>query len=532
MSPPAETPSRTGPLARLRSDLPASLVVFLVALPLCLGIALASGAPLLSGLIAGIVGGVVVGLFGDSKLGVSGPAAGLAVIVLTAIQDLGSFQIFLVAVVLAGLIQLALGYARAGIIAYYFPSSVIMGMLAGIGVIITLKQIPHVFGIDQAPVGEMAYQQPDGETTLSALTHLLQSMDQGVVLVAAVALGLLILWEQPFIKRTPLLGRLPGPLLAVLAGVGIQLGLDGTSLAIAAEHMVSIPVGASLSEFFTTPDFSALTNPAVYKTAVVLAVVASLETLLSVEATDKLDPAKDITDTNRELKGQGIANLVSGLIGGLPITQVIVRSSANAQAGANSRTSAVLHGVWLIAAIALLPAVMNMIPLAALSAILIVIGYKLARPSTFVRMYREGWGHLLPFLATILGIVFTDLLIGVGIGMHVAAVVILFENYRLPFNTTTERDGDLIRIHLSQQVTFLNKAAIRKMLNDLPHGSAVELDCAATAFMHADVREIIEDFKAHAPTVGIDFKVSELCATTSPSEARQPLVPAPSQPAN
>jgi MFS superfamily sulfate permease-like transporter len=500
----------------LQSDLPASLVVFLVALPLCLGIALASGAPLISGLIAGVVGGIVVGSLSGSPLGVSGPAAGLAVIVLTAIQDLGAFDIFLVAVILAGLIQIFLGFIRAGTVAYYFPSSVISGMLAGIGIIIFLKQIPHAFGYDRDPVGELSFRQPDGETTFSELLLVLDSISPGALIIASVSLAILLLWESGWFKRHKLFRLIPGPLVAVVTGVLLNLLFRSKlGFALTPEQVVSIPQADSLSGllgFLTFPDFSALTRINVYKTAIVLAIVASLETLLCVEATDKLDPRKRVTPTNRELKAQGVGNVVSGFLGGLPVTQVIVRSSANIQSGGRSKASAVIHGLLLVVSVIALPAIMNLIPLATLAAILLVVGFKLAKPSVFRKMFRQGPDQFVPFMVTVCAIVFTDLLIGISLGMVVAVLVILFENFRLPFeisNIPQER-GERVYIALAQQVTFLNKASVLKTLDSIPDDSSIEIDASESVFVHPDVVELIDNFVVGAEAKNIDVVVHGL----------------------
>jgi len=509
-----KSPSRF--VGTLRSDLPASVVVFLVALPLCLGIALASGAPLISGLIAGIVGGIVVGALSGSPLGVSGPAAGLAVIVLTAIQDLGAFNIFLVAVILAGLIQIVLGFIKAGTVAYYFPSSVISGMLAGIGIIIFLKQIPHAFGYDRDPVGELSFRQPDGETTFSELLIVLDSISPGPLIIASVSLAILLLWESPWFKRNKLFTLVPGPLIAVVTGALLNLFFRSKlGFALTPEQVVSVPEADSLSglaSFLTFPDFSGLTRIDVYKTAIVLAIVASLETLLCVEATDKLDPLKRVTPTNRELKAQGIGNVISGLLGGLPVTQVIVRSSANIQSGGRSKASAVIHGLLLAVAVIALPAIMNLIPLATLAAILFVVGFKLARPSVFRKMFRQGREQFIPFIVTVFGIVFTDLLVGIGLGMVVAVLVILHENFRLPFeisNVPQER-GERVEIALAQQVTFLNKATVLKTLDAIPDDSSVEIDASESVFVHPDVVELIDNFVIGAEAKNIDVVVNGL----------------------
>ena len=509
-----KSPSRFA--GTLQSDLPASLVVFLVALPLCLGIALASGAPLISGLIAGIVGGIVVGTLSGSPLGVSGPAAGLAVIVLTAIQDLGAFNIFLVAVILAGLIQIVLGFVRAGTVAYYFPSSVISGMLAGIGIIIFLKQIPHAFGYDRDPVGELSFRQPDGETTFSELLVVLDSISPGPLIIASVSLAILLLWESRWFKRQKLFALIPGPLVAVVTGAVLNLFFRSKlGFALTPEQVVSIPEADSLSGllgFLTFPDFSALTRIDVYQTAVVLAIVASLETLLCVEATDKLDPLKRVTPTNRELKAQGVGNVISGFLGGLPLTQVIVRSSANIQSGGRSKASAVIHGLLLAVSVIALPAIVNLIPLATLAAILLVVGFKLAKPSVFRKMLRQGRGQFVPFIVTVCAIVLTDLLVGIGLGMVVAILVILFENFRLPFeisNVPQER-GERVKITLAQQVTFLNKASVLKTLDSIPDDSSVEIDASESVFVHPDVVELIDDFVIGAEAKNIEVVVNGL----------------------
>ncbi|MEL7120068.1 MAG: SulP family inorganic anion transporter [Bacteroidota bacterium] len=496
-----------------RSDLPAGVIVFLVAVPLCLGIALASGAPLFAGLIAGMVGGTIVALTSDSALGVSGPAAGLAVIVLTAIQDLGSFEIFLMAVVIGGIFQLILGFLRAGVIGYYFPSSVIKGMLSGIGLIIFLKQIPHAFGYDKDYEGDLAYVSPEGETTFAALGNMLDAISPGAVLISFVCLAILILWEQKFMKKIKLFQLVQGPLVAVVAGILLNLGLVGTAWALKADQLVSIPVAESFNGFinqFTLPDFSQITNPQVYIVGITIAVVASLETLLCVEATDKLDPQKRVTPTNRELKAQGLGNMISGLIGGLPVTQVIVRSSANIQSGGKTKAAAFFHGLMLLFCVALIPVLLNMIPLASLAAILLLVGYKLAKPSLFRSMYKLGWQQFMPFIATIIGILLTDLLIGIGIGLVVAVFYILLINYRAPYFYHIEKDPEdagAIRLVLSEDVTFLNKASILRTLNEIPNDNKVIIDATHSVNIDYDVIEIIEEFKTNAETRNITVSV-------------------------
>lgn len=501
----------------LSSDLPASFVVMLVALPLCLGIALASGAPLISGLIAGVLGGIVVGSLSGSQLGVSGPAAGLAAIVLVAIQELGAFEIFLVAVVLGGGLQLLLGFLKAGVIAYYFPSSVIKGMLAGIGVIIILKQIPHAFGWDKDPVGELAFNQPDGETTFSEISHVFEGISWGPTSIALVSMMILLLWETKAVKNIKASSILPGPLVAVAVSVVMNVLFKGNeSLALGDSQVVAIPVARdmeSFKSFFAFPAFAdGLSNPAVYKTAFVLAIVASLETLLCVEAADKLDPQKRITPTNRELKAQGVGNLISGMIGGLPITQVIVRSSANAQSGAKTKASAIMHGILLAICIVAIPTLMNLIPLATLAAILFVVGYKLAKPAIFKAMWKQGVSQFLPFVVTVVAIALTDLLTGIGLGLAVAIVMILMDSYRLPVKVEKTQEGgtDTTKIELPQQVTFLNKASVLGTLDAVPSNSKVEVDGTKSIFVHPDVIEIVGDFVVGADNKNIEVSVRGL----------------------
>jgi MFS superfamily sulfate permease-like transporter len=514
-------------LATLRQDLPASVVVFFVAVPLCLGIALASGAPLISGLIAGIIGGVLVGAISGSHLGVSGPAAGLAVIVLGAISTLG-FEAFLLAVVLAGLIQVAMGVARAGPIGYFFPSAVIKGMLAGIGVIIVLKQIPHAFGYDSDPEGDLSFVQPDGETTFGSLAHMFDGIQPGAVIVTAVSLSILLLWERVLSKRGRVFQVVPGPLAAVVFGILFQLVANrlAPSLALTGDHLVSVPVVASLGAFgdlMVSPDWSAIGSAEVWLAAFTMAIVASLETLLCVAATDKLDPERRVTPTSRELVAQGVGNTASGLIGGLPITQVIVRSSANIQSGGRTKTSAILHGVWLLVFVVALPGLLNLIPLAVLAAILFVVGWKLARPAVFREIWALGQGQFLPFVATILGIVFTDLLNGIGIGLAVSVLVILRRNYlNAHFLHIEESDTPghrhHVTMHLAEEASFLNKGAVRKALSDVPDGSRVTIDMSACIVRDHDVLDVIDDFLTNAPTRDIEVLMVD---EPSPRIARQ-----------
>ncbi len=504
-----------GIFGNLKSDLPASIVVFLVAVPLCLGIALASGAPLFSGIIAGIVGGIVVGSLSGSQLGVSGPAAGLAVIVLTAIQELGAFEVFLMAVVIGGIFQLLLGYAKAGIIGYYFPSSVIKGMLSGIGIIIILKQIPHAFGYDKDYEGSLTFAQPDGHNTFSELYYMFEAISPGAIVIVVLSMLILALWEQPFMKKIRLFQIVQGPLVVVALGIILNLVFQNIpSLALKMEQVVAIPVPESISGFFsqfTYPDFTQITNPAIWVTGITIAVVASLETLLCLEATDKMDPFKRVTPANQELKAQGVGNIISGLIGGLPITQVIVRSSTNIQSGGRTKMSAIIHGVILLLCAMAIPKILNLIPLASLAAILFLVGYKLAKPALFKQMYALGKSHFIPFMVTILGIVFTDLLMGIGIGLVVAIFHILYNNYKKPFLFESEKhiSGDTIRLELAEDVTFINKAAIQRALSQIPDGSKVIIDGSKSINIDQDVIEIIEEFETNAKYRDIDLEIIE-----------------------
>lgn len=506
--------SNFGVLSNLRDDIPAGIAVFLVAVPLCLGIAMASGAPLFSGLIAGIIGGILAPLISHSALGVSGPAAGLAVIVLTAIQDLG-FETFLLALVIAGLFQVGMGIAKAGIIGYFFPSSVISGMLAGIGIIIFIKQIPHAFGYDRDYEGDLSFFQGDGYNSFTELSHILNIITPGAMIIVLVSLVILILWELPSIKQNRIFKLLPGSLIAVLSGIMISqmLRIFYPEMALEAVHLVSIPVAQNSTDLlnqFTFPDFSQINNPQVYLTALTLAIVASLETLLCVEAADKLDIHKRVTPSNRELIAQGLANSVSGLIGGLPVTQVIVRSSANIQAGAKTKAAAFVHGLLLLIAVMLIPALLNLIPLACLAAILFVVGYKLAKPALFIKMYKTGMYHFIPFIATILGLVLTNLLLGIGIGLVIALLCVLLENYKVAGYYHEEHKDNTIIIRLSEQVSFLNKANILQTLDRIADHSKVIIDASDSRYIDYDVYEIILNFKAEAKRKNIQLEIVNL----------------------
>lgn len=501
-------------LRYLKNDIPASIVVFFVALPLCLGIALASGAPLFSGLIAGIVGGIIVGALSGSQIGVSGPAAGLAAIVLTAIGALGGYENFLVAVVLGGAIQIIFGILKAGIIGYYFPSSVIKGMLTGIGIIIILKQIPHFFGYDADPEGDFAFFQIDGENTFSEIFNIVNFISPGATMVAFLALGILVLWDSFLTKKAKIFQLIQGPLVAVAVGILFYyLSKDNAIWNISSDHLVSVPIPDTVESFlsqFSFPNFQVIARPEIWITAFTIALVASLETLLCVEATDKLDPQKRVTPTNKELLAQGTGNIISGLIGGLPITQVIVRSSANIQSGGRSKMSAIIHGFLLLISVILIPRLLNMIPLSVLAAILFIVGYKLAKPALFKKMYQLGWKQFVPFVVTVLGIIFTDLLIGIGLGLGVGIAVILLKSYQNSHFLHIEDKSNgkhKIKMTLAEEVTFFNKGAILKELDSLPSNSYLELDVSKTRYLDNDIIEILEEFTVKAFNRNIDIKL-------------------------
>lgn len=486
----------------LKRDLPASIVVFLVALPLCLGIALASGAPLFAGLITGVIGGIIVASFSGSQLSVSGPAAGLTAIVLGAIGQLGSYQIFLLAVLLAGVMQLILGLLKGGTIGNYFPSSVIEGMLAAIGLTLILKQLPHALGVDSDFFGDESFFQGDHENTFSAIGNALNHFGLAAIIISSLSIAVLVFW--PKFKK---LSVIPAPLIVVVLGVSLALVFQGTPYALGAKQMVEIPVVNGWSEFlglFTAPDFSAISNSKVWVVAATIAVVASLETLLSIEAIDKIDPIKRVSPTNRELMAQGAGNIVSGLVGGLPMTSVIVRSSANVNAGGRTKMSAIFHGCWLLLSLLFIPGLINMIPLACLAAILLVTGYKLTRVALFKHMYHKGWDQFVPFVVTIIAVLLTDLLKGVAVGMLLSVFYLLRTNMRNPFFYKIQEEGDKkhIRIKLAEEVSFLNKAAIQVLLTKIPNETNVVIDGTNSRYIDPDVLETIFNYKHNAYTKG------------------------------
>ncbi|PZP53450.1 MAG: hypothetical protein DI586_11030 [Micavibrio aeruginosavorus] len=497
--------------SNLKFDFPASVVVVLVALPLCLGIALASGAPLFSGIISGVVGGVLIGSLSKSPLSVSGPAAGLTVIVLSAIAELGSFETFLLAVCLAGGLQVVFGLLKAGVIGDFIPTSVIKGMLAAIGIILILKQIPHAIGYDSDAVGNFEFSQKDGHNTFSSLWHMLDNQILiGATIISLISLAFLFWWDKKQSKFTNFMRYVPGPLVVVAFGIAANLAFlkFAPELALSGAHLVSVPVSDNPAEFFqnfTFPDYSQIGNKAVWIAALTLALVASVETLLSIEAIDKLDPYKRTTPTNRELFAQGIGNMVSGALGGLPATSVIVRSSANVSSGARTKMSAILHGLMLLLLVISIPAYLNLIPLSALAAVLIAVGYKLAKPGIFIEKYQKGISYFVPFVITIGTILLTDLLVGIAVGIVVGLMFIVWENSRSTITTVEDDNNYLVRC--KKDLFFMNKYSLKKTLADLPDDCSVLLDLSRATFIDLDNIEIINDFLESAQFRNIRVRI-------------------------
>lgn len=495
----------------MTKDFPASIVVFLVALPLCMGVALASDANVISGLIAGMVGGIVVGLISNSHTSVSGPAAGLTVIVAGAIATLGSFELFLAAMVIAGLFQLALGVFKLGILAQYVPNSVIKGMLAAIGLILILKQIPHAFGYDANASGDFAFIQKDNQNTFSELFHMLQFVSPGAIVISLLSLAILFLWDKPFFKKIPLLKTIPGALVVVLLGVGLNFLFSRflPSFYLSKEHLVNIPDFGSPTGFFTSlthPDFSGLfSNMNVWIVAVQLAVVASLESLLSIEATDKLDPHNRITSPNRELIAQGSGNVLAGLIGGIPVTAVIVRSSANINSGGVSKFSAIMHGAWLLLAVLFLGKYLNFVPFASLAAILITVGYKLTKPSLFKEQKEKGMNSLIPFVVTIVAIMFSDLLVGVLIGIITGVIFVMKSNQKNAY--TLIRESNKWTFLFNKDIVFTNKAALKSDLLKVQPGTSIVFDTSKIDFMDEDVKELLVEYIESTPDQDVQVKI-------------------------
>lgn len=490
--------NKTNIFSDVKPNFASGLVVFLVALPLCLGIALASGAPPLSGIIAGVIGGIVVGFLSTSNISVTGPAAGLTAIILASITELGVFDLFLCAGIIAGLTQLILGFLKAGSISNYIPTAVIEGMLAGIGIIIILTQLPHALGFDKDFEGKETLFE-NGFNLVPYINEIASAVHPGAILIFFISLTILIVWDKiPTLKKIKML---PAALVAVVTGILLNqlFTSSGSSLGITSEHLVKLPVPKTADDFkalITFPDFKGFTMPAVWITGITIAIVASIETLLCIEAADRMDSKKRITDTNQELRAQGIGNLISSFIGGLPMTSVVVRSSANANAGATTKLSAIIHGVLLLVCVLSIPVVLNMIPLATLAAVLILVGYKLAKPATIKHFWEKGKYQFIPFMATMLAVVLTDLLKGVALGLIISVVFILLGNMKRAYYLSREEleDADAITIDLAEEVSFLNKAAIKKTLKNIQPGSQVTINGKRTSYIATDVLDLIQEF--------------------------------------
>ena len=496
----------------LKHDFPAAIVVFLVALPLCLGIALASGVPLFAGVISGIVGGIVVGYLSGSPVSVTGPAAGLATIVLAGVNELG-FATFLCAVVIAGVIQILAGYANAGTLGHFFPSSVIKGMLAGIGLILILKQIPHAVGYDIDFEGDESFLQVDDQNTFSDLFKALRYITPGAIVISLISIFILSVWNNNVLQRYKFFRKMPAALIVVLIGILLNTIFQQwlPFFAIEEKHLVSVPVlsnETSLLSFFTFPDFSQLFNQKIILTAFTIAAVASLETLLNIEATDKLDRYHRVTPLDRELKAQGVANIFAGLIGGLPVTSVVVRSSANVQAGGRTKASTITHGFILLLSVLLVPQLLRLIPLSALAGILIVTGYKLTKPVLFKEMYRCGWAQFIPFVVTLAAIVFTNLLLGVFIGLMAAVFFILKTNFQEAVIMVNDNDHFLIKF--TKDVSFLHKSTLRKLFDKIPPDATVTIDGTQSHFIDYDIREMIKDYIEISKTKNINVQLKHL----------------------
>lgn len=501
-------------LQNLKCDIPAGIAIFFIAIPLSLGIALASGAPLFSGLIASIIGGIVVAPLSSSALGISGAAAGLVIMMLTDIEKFG-FTAFLCVVILAGVFQILMGLAKMGSIAHYFPSSVIKGMLSGIGIIIFLKQIPHAVGYDRDYEGDLEFFQSDNYSSFSELSHMMEFISPTAIFIAVVSLAILILWEQPKLKRSNFFQVLHGALITIVVGVWINefFQIFNPDLALKESHLVNLPVSTNIGDLLQqmhSPDFSQFLNPEIYISALFLALLASVETLLSVEAVDRLDIYKRVTPPSRELIAQGIGNIVSGLLGGLPLTQVIIRSSINIQSGAKTKAAGFISGSLLLLTVVFIPEWLNKIPLASLASVLLVVGYKLTRPKTFKKMYRSGMYHFIPFIVTIFGLIFTNLVFGVLIGMSAALLSIVLENYKTAQYFRETHIGNKIIFRLSEHVSFLNKATLKQTLDQLSANSEVVIDATRSKYIDYDVFEVIRDFKKEAPLKNIQLTLQNV----------------------
>ncbi|CAN5443185.1 SulP family inorganic anion transporter [soil metagenome] len=513
------------PIDNLAHDVPAALVVFLVALPLCLGIALASGAPLFSGLVAGVVGGIVAGFLSKSPVSVSGPAAGLTTIVLASLAELGSFPLFLSALIIAGAMQIAFGFAKAGTLGHFFPVSVIKGMLAAIGLILILKQIPHAFGYDADFEGDEQFSQADGQNTFTEIVSSIENLHVGAVIICLISLAVLIFWDRPAMKKFRGIKYFPAPLVVVVLGIILNyvFELYAPSLAVQEGQRVNLDgfnkisdLGASLN----FPDLSGFTDPRVYRIALTLAVIASLETLLSIEAADKLDPFKRVSPLNHELKSQGLANMASGFLGGLPITAVIVRSSANVHAGARTKASAIIHGFLLASVVLLIPGVLKMIPLACLAGILLVVGFKLTSPEVFKEVWKKGKDQFLPFIITIVAIIFTDLLIGIFVGILVSVFFVLKTNFKSAIILVNNEQQYLLKF--TKDVSFLHKSSLRNALDKIPNNSAILIDGSKSQFLDTDIIETIEDFMKSSRSRLIKVEIKKTNDALNPLFKKEP----------
>jgi hypothetical protein len=498
----------------LGNNLSASIVVLLVALPLCVGIALASGTPIFSGIIAGIIGGIVVGQLSGSHLSVSGPAASLTFVVSAMIIKLGSFETFLLAVLIAGAFQILFAFLKGGIVGDYIPNAVIKGMVAAIGIILMMKQIPHLLGYDADFEGDESFLQDDHNNTITTILTAINFLTPMSVLIGGVSMVLLIFWEQFNHQRNKWIHYVPGPLVVVLVAVVLNTYGAGlfNMLPLEQKHLVWLPVANNVQEFvsfFTFPNFHEIGNPEVWLAGFMLAVIASLETLLGIEAIDKIDPLKRITPSNKELKAQGIGNIISGLIGGLPITSVIVRSSANVSAGAKSKQSTIFHGVLILIGVALIPFILNKIPLSAIAAILIVTGYKIARINIFKEMHQKGLNQFIPFCITIIAILFSNLLFGIAIGIIASVIFIIRGNFKSAILMIQDNNQYLIRFR--KDITFLNKAIIKQKLESLPNNSYLLIDIRKADFIDKDVIDEINDFLCHVhlKNISVSFSLHE-----------------------
>ncbi len=494
------------------ADIPASVVVFLVALPLCLGIALGSGAPLFSGIIAGMVGGIVIGLLSGSSLSISGPAAGLTAIVAVAIGKMPAYEAFLLSVVIAGVIQVILGFLRAGVIGDYIPNCVIRGMLAAIGIILILKQFPHLIGYDKDYAGDETFIQIDRNNTFSELINSVNNIAPVALLIGILSVLILVVWDRPGLKKKKFFKNLPGPLVVVLAGILINsfFTAPGSRFLLGDNHMVNLPIAsdfASFTGFFIFPKLQYLGNPEVWTVGLTLALVASIETLLGVEAIDKLDPLKRRTPANRELKAQGVGNIISGLIGGLPLTAVIVRGSANVEAGAKSKFSAIMHGVLILLSVLFIPGLLNKIPLSALAAILIVTGYKLIKPSMIKEIYKKGWDQFVPFVVTLVAILLSDLLIGILIGTIVALFALINSNFKSAVMVVHDENKYLVRFR--KDISFLNKPIVKEKLESVPADSYVLIDMTRADFIDKDIIDVVNEFLQHAHLKNIKVEIKK-----------------------